>query len=424
MDGISSSSPSYDYSPSSSSGADSSSSVDSAPEASSVSTEAPAASINETDSTDVRPGASESGSEAPAGLTAGLGDNYGAPPADEAGSGPQANAGVVDPSSDPSSGTRGLQAGGSADQAAQPAQEADAPQGKAEKPATEEAARKAATDATRSGGAAATSGKGDDKPASSGIAAADRPRVGEDLKAKNAAGKSQDVKVKDGDTVWGALRKAGYSDKEITQKGLVDKVAKASNLQDANKIKAGDTLKIPGRDEAGAPGAAAKGGAPAAGGAQPTAGAAKPGTAGKANAAGPTTPGRGGSAVDFARKYVGIPSYQLKGQMPKFTAAGGRTNNCADFVSSTLENTGGLKGHYVGVRNLESNLRQQGYSQVSASQAQPGDVWISNSRSHTELVSAAGGGRTIGSNNNGIPGFQRISERNKSIGSGVYYHRS
>ncbi|MFN8614020.1 MAG: hypothetical protein U0931_41190 [Vulcanimicrobiota bacterium] len=133
--------------------------------------------------------------------------------------------------------------------------------------------------------------------------------------------------------------------------------------------------------------------------------------------------GQGGqAAVDYARRFLGRDSYTLKGQMNHFTAAGGKTNNCADFVSSALESTGQLRGHFVGVRALEGALQRQGYRRVPAQQAKPGDVWISNSRSHTELVTAPGGRKTIGSNNI-RQGFQRISERDKNPGSGVYYSK-
>lgn len=132
-------------------------------------------------------------------------------------------------------------------------------------------------------------------------------------------------------------------------------------------------------------------------------------------------PGQGGQAsVDYARQFLGRDSYTLKGQMQNFTAAGGKTNNCADFVCSALQSTGRLRGHFVGVRALENALKQQGWRQVPANQAKPGDVWISNSRSHTELVSTPGGRKTIGSNNI-RQGFQRISERDKDPGSGVFY---
>ncbi len=132
--------------------------------------------------------------------------------------------------------------------------------------------------------------------------------------------------------------------------------------------------------------------------------------------------GSGQAAVDLARRFTGQESYRIKGQMPHFTAAGGKTNNCADFVSSALESAGRLSGHHVNVRELEQSLIKQGYRQVPANQAQPGDVWINHSRGHTELVTQAGGTRTIGSNND-RPGHQVISERAKNTGSGVYYHK-
>ena len=74
------------------------------------------------------------------------------------------------------------------------------------------------------------------------------------------------------------------------------------------------------------------------------------------------------------------------------------------------------------MRALETALKRQGYRQVPASQAKPGDVWMNHSRGHTELVTQAGGRKTIGSNNI-RQGFQRISERDKNPGSGVYYSR-
>jgi hypothetical protein len=132
-------------------------------------------------------------------------------------------------------------------------------------------------------------------------------------------------------------------------------------------------------------------------------------------------PGSGQAAVNLARQFDGQDSRSIKGKMPNFTAAGGQTNNCADFVSSALEATGRVKGHHVNVKEFEQALRKQGYVQVPANQAKPGDVWMNHSRGHTELVSKAGGTATIGSNND-RQGHQTISERPKSTSSGVYYH--
>ena len=101
----------------------------------------------------------------------------------------------------------------------------------------------------------------------------------------------------------------------------------------------------------------------------------------------------GNAAVDLAKKYLGRDSIGMKGDLPNFTAAGGVTNNCADFVSSCLESTGRLKGHEINVEHLEESLKKQGYQQVPREKSQPGDVWISDSAGHTELVAEAGGKR-------------------------------
>jgi hypothetical protein len=130
----------------------------------------------------------------------------------------------------------------------------------------------------------------------------------------------------------------------------------------------------------------------------------------------------GNASVDLARRYSGMNAIDVRGRLPNFTAAGGQTNNCADFVSSILQDTQGLQGHHVGVRDLEQSLLRQGWHQVPANMAQPGDVWIAHGRGHTELVSAPGGTRTIGANND-RPGHQVVFERNKNPGSGVYYSR-
>jgi len=113
----------------------------------------------------------------------------------------------------------------------------------------------------------------------------------------------------------------------------------------------------------------------------------------------------------------------VKGKLPNFQDAGGLTDNCADFVSSVLKDTGGLDKHEIRVKDLEKELVKEHYKQVKAGKAQPGDVWIANDRSHTELVTGAGGTRTIGSNNYET-GHQRIFERDKDPATGVYYHRN
>lgn len=106
--------------------------------------------------------------------------------------------------------------------------------------------------------------------------------------------------------------------------------------------------------------------------------------------------------------------------MPHFTAAGGVTNNCVDFVSSALESQGLVKGHHINVKAFEKELQKQGYRQIPASQAQPGDVWINHSRGHTELVATAGAKTLIGSNGSAR---QKVSEHANNPSSGIIYSR-
>ena len=103
------------------------------------------------------------------------------------------------------------------------------------------------------------------------------------------------------------------------------------------------------------------------------------GPVGGASEAGPVAPGGSvtgpegegnQAAADYARQFLGRDSYTLKGVMDHFTAAGGKTNNCADFVSSALESTGGLKGHYVGVKALEQALIEQGLRKAMATKTE------------------------------------------------------
>lgn len=147
------------------------------------------------------------------------------------------------------------------------------------------------------------------------------------------------------------------------------------------------------------------------------------GGTGGTTAVNPGTPGAKGTgqaAVDLARKYLGRDSIGLKGDMPHFTAAGGVTNNCVDFVSSALESQGLVKGHHINVKAFEKELQKQGYRQIPAAQAQPGDVWINHSRGHTELVATAGAKTLIGSNGSAR---QKVSEHANNPSSGIIYSR-
>lgn len=97
----------------------------------------------------------------------------------------------------------------------------------------------------------------------------------------------------------------------------------------------------------------------------------------------------------------------------------GTNNQCANFVSTFAQRLG-LKGHYLVVPQLEKALQKQGWKAVSAADARPGDVWISDR--HTELVTgrAHGKPRVTGSNNGGH-GYQTISEHTQT--SGRFYTR-
>jgi len=165
------------------------------------------------------------------------------------------------------------------------------------------------------------------------------------------------------------------------------------------------------------------GGLPGGGGFSGGGGSPAMGGAGNSAPVAPGVPGASGTgqaAVDMARKYLGRDSISLKGQMPHFTAAGGVTNNCVDFVSSALESQGLVKGHHINVKAFEKELQKQGYRQIPASQAQPGDVWINHSRGHTELVATAGAKTLIGSNGSAR---QKVSEHANSPSSGIIYSR-
>ena len=118
----------------------------------------------------------------------------------------------------------------------------------------------------------------------------------------------------------------------------------------------------------------------------------------------------------------------MKGKLDNFQAAGGNTNNCADFVSSVLETSGRGIEQTPRVNELREQLLEKGWSAISAEDAQPGDVWMTESDTygsrHTELVSQVdgeGGFHTIGSNNVSSD-QQRITERPKE-GGVIYGYR-
>lgn len=119
-------------------------------------------------------------------------------------------------------------------------------------------------------------------------------------------------------------------------------------------------------------------------------------------------------------------SQSVKGKMKHFQAAGGRSNNCADFVSSALQATGRGVKHTASVSELRQQLQKKGWKAIPRSEARPGDVWMTKSNTHgsrhVELVSAPGGTRTIGSNNI-RKGVQQITERAKGPSGVIYGYR-
>jgi hypothetical protein len=125
----------------------------------------------------------------------------------------------------------------------------------------------------------------------------------------------------------------------------------------------------------------------------------------------------GAATVELARRHLGTRSIDLRGKMGPFSAAGGLTNNCADFVSSALVATGRLSRKNVNCKSLERQLIQEGWRQVPADQARPGDVAFNQSRGHVQLCQ--GNGKQIGSNNV-RPGLQYITEGNMMRNSVVY----
>jgi hypothetical protein len=125
-------------------------------------------------------------------------------------------------------------------------------------------------------------------------------------------------------------------------------------------------------------------------------------------------------AARLAYSVKGRRSASLKGQLKGFQAAGGQTNNCADFVSSIEQKAGRLKGHYVSVPRLEQGLRAEGWVPIQGSQSKPGDVWTNGS--HAEIVAAPGGTRLIGSNNGGNS-YQTITDHPQDPSQGRYWGR-
>ena len=201
----------------------------------------------------------------------------------------------------------------------------------------------------------------------------------------NGSNPNGDYQVVSGDTLWDIAQAKG-----VSLEALI-----AANPQIANPdlIYPGDRITIPGG-----------------------------GTGGTGSVGGVDTPGGAGgssNAYDIARQYLGQNASSLKvNQNDDLPMNANVPSNvcCANFVSAVLTEAGQLPAnlHTDSVAQLNTTLRNRGWTPVDPSQARPGDVVIiqGGGVSHTEIY--AGNGRMIGSNNVNADGSQRISENNLS----------
>lgn len=139
---------------------------------------------------------------------------------------------------------------------------------------------------------------------------------------------------------------------------------------------------------------------------------------GGVGSSGPAAAG-GGNAAEIARQYLGQDASALKVNANDNLPMDANVPSnvcCANFVSAVLIEAGQLDAgkHTNSVAQLNSTLRAEGWTEVSAAQARPGDVVIiqGGGVSHTELID--GSGRMIGSNNINADGTQEVSTNNLS----------
>ena len=199
---------------------------------------------------------------------------------------------------------------------------------------------------------------------------------------------SYDVSIKWGDTL---------SELAVTHGVSVDALMRANpQITDPDLIYAGEMLTIPG-------------------------GGSRGGAGPSESVDGPSgTPGGGtGNVYDVARQYLGRNASDLKTDTTDDLPMNPNVPNnvcCANFVSGVLIEAGVMDSSLRtdSVAQLNTNLRNAGWTAVDPSQAKPGDVVIiqGGGVSHTEIY--AGNGRMIGSNNANADGSQRITENNLS----------
>ncbi len=120
---------------------------------------------------------------------------------------------------------------------------------------------------------------------------------------------------------------------------------------------------------------------------------------------------RGDNPAKIAERFLGRNAGDLKGsgELPAMQSWVPNDVNCANFVSGCLEAAGLIDESQASasVAELRANLKADGWTTVSLSEAQPGDVVVSNGGGHVVLY--AGDGQFIGSNNINPDGSQQIS---------------
>ncbi|WP_419815596.1 phage tail tip lysozyme [Glacieibacterium sp.] len=190
--------------------------------------------------------------------------------------------------------------------------------------------------------------------------------------------------VQRGDTLSGIAARYGLD---------TNALARSNHLANPNLIVTGQTLRLDGK-------ASVSGGG---------------GTA-------PTTPGPGAgssNAAAVAEKYLGQNASSLKVNRNDNLPMDPNVPSdvcCANFVSAVLTEAGQLPAnlHTDSVATLNTTLRNQGWTPVSASNARPGDVVIIQSHGISHTVMVSGPGQYIGSNNRNADGSQQISHGNLS----------
>ncbi|WP_066722190.1 phage tail tip lysozyme [Sphingomonas pituitosa] len=144
-----------------------------------------------------------------------------------------------------------------------------------------------------------------------------------------------------------------------------------------------------------------------------------PRTGGTEAAGGVEGGGTGRNAADVARQYLGRNAADLRGDRSDNLPMNANVPAnvcCANFVSAVLTEAGQLPAnlHTDSVAQLDKTLRAQGWTEVSAAQAKPGDVVIIQGGGVSHTVLYAGNGQTIGSNNRNADGTQKVTTGNLS----------